>query len=302
MVTISVIVISKNERGLHDTLVALEEQVHSRCQDSDDSIDITVVDASNGMLSHIEKTFPHVRWLNFKTPDGIRVSIPHQRNVGIQTTKGEIIVFIDAGCIPHRDWLRKLIAPIADGSERMTCGPSWVGESVFSSDRGTPSPEYVLEAPTINLAFTRGLSSEVGEFDESFEYGSDIDFTRRVVAQGTRIRFVSDAIVEHDWGSFLRQLKRSRQYGAARIRLAAKQENGVLSQTREEPVPILYALFILGLPIVLRYRTYLLLLGIPLWRARKRPFPLRVVIFHLAEGVGGLQELMSILKKRIFHP
>jgi len=288
---ISIIVISKDEEKLRDTLSALEAHIDIEDIKIDHEVDVTVVDASRGRLAHIEQSFPSVQWIDFMPPPEIRVSIPHQRNWGIRATQGEIIVFTDASCVPEEGWLLRLIAPIVAGSERMTCGPSWIGDNVFSPERGTPVPVYVDEAPTINLAFTRELFDEVGEFDETFDYGSDVDFTRRVVSSGNRIRYVADAVVVHDWGSLRRQLKRSRQYGAARIRLNLKHQDGVLAMARKDPVPVLYALFIVGLPLTFRIRSYILLLAIPLWRARKRPYPFRVVVCHLAEGIGGLLEI-----------
>ena len=293
---ISIVVISKDEERLRDTLSALEAHIDTEHINIDHEVDITVVDASQGRLAHIEQSFPNVRWVEFTRPPGIGVSIPHQRNCGIRATKGEIIVFTDAGCVPQNGWLVHLVAPLVAGSERMTCGPSWVGDNVFSPERGVPVPEYVDEAATINLAFVRELVDEVGDFDETFDYGSDVDFTRRVVTSGNRIRFVADAVVDHDWGTFRRQFKRSRQYGAARVRLSHKSSGGIFALVRSEPVPILYALFILGLPLALRIRSYLLLLAIPLWRARKRPYPLRVVACHFAEGIGSLQEFVAMAR------
>jgi glycosyltransferase involved in cell wall biosynthesis len=293
---VSIVIISKDEEKLSDTLSAIETQIDVERINIEREVDLTVVDASQGRLAHIEKNFPNVRWIDFTPPSGIRVSIPHQRNHGIRSTDGEIIVFTDAGCIPQTSWLVRLLAPLIDGSELMACGPSWVGDNVFSPERGAPALEYVDEAATINLAFVRELVDEVGEFDETFDYGSDVDFTRRVVASGIRIRYVSDAVVNHDWGNFRRQLKRARQYGAARVRLSRKHSNGALAMARSEPVPVIYALFLLGLPLTLRFRKYPLLLIIPIWRARKRPLPFRVVACHLAEGVGGLQEIVNMVK------
>jgi hypothetical protein len=302
MLGISIVIISKDEEKLRDTLSALEEHIERENVNANYEVDTTVVDASRGRLSHIKERFSNVQWIDFIPPPGIRVSIPHQRNFGIRSTSVEIIVFIDAGCVPAKGWLMRLVAPLVDGSERMTCGPSWVGDNVYSPERGAPIPRYVDEAATINLAFFRDLVSEVGDFDEDFDYGSDVDFTRRVVASGTKIRFIADAVVDHDWGTFARQLKRSRQYGAARIRLSKKHSNGIVGMLRSKPVPELYALFIVGLPLVFRFKIYPLLLLIPLWRARNRPFPFRVVVCHLAEGFGALQEVAEMAAREFADP
>jgi glycosyltransferase involved in cell wall biosynthesis len=296
LMKISVIVLSKDEEGVADTLGALAAHV-----DNDEiwgvhDIEVMVVDASEGRLAHIAAANPSVRWIDFSAPPGVRVSIPHQRNAGVNEALGEIIAFIDAGCIPVGGWLTRLLGPILAEEERVTCGPMSIGDNVYSPERGSPVPRYVEEAPTANLAFRRELYETIGGFDESFEYGSDVDFTWRLVAGGAKIRFVGDAVVDHDWGSFRRQLKRSRQYGQARIRLYRKHRHRQRSLLANDPVPVLYSLYILGLPLALRYRSYLLLVAVPLWRARKRPYPVRVVACHFAEGVGSLKEITAIAR------
>ena len=157
-------------------------------------------------------------------------------------------------------------------------------------------PRYVEEAPTANLAFKRELLEAIGGFDENFEYGSDIDFTWRLVADGAKIRYVADAIVDHDWGTFRRQLKQIAAVRASRVRLYRKHRYRRRNLFVHDPVPVLYPLYILGLPLALRHRSYLLLVAVPLWRARKRPYPLRVVACHFAEGIGSLKELTAIAR------
>ena len=292
----SIIVLSKDEEQLADTLTALTAHVGSGEISDHHETEVLVVDASEGRMAHVAEANPSVRWIDFTPPAGVRVSIPHQRNAGVEAASGEVIVFIDAGCMPSEGWLARLLTPIVAEGEWVTCGPMSVGDNVYSPERGAPAPRYVEEAPTANLAFKRELLGAIGGFDETFEYGSDIDFTWRLVAHGAKIRYVGDAIVDHDWGTFRRQLKRSRQYGQARIRLYRKHRDRQRTLILHDPVPVLYPLYILGLPLALRYRSYLLLVAVPLWRARKRPYPARVVACHFAEGIGSLKELASIAR------
>src|SRR5271166_5052166 len=290
---VSIIVISKDEEKLAETLAALTVHVGGDEALHDHDIEVIVVDASLGRLARVAGANPSVKWIDFVPPVGVRVSIPHQRNAGIHAALGQVIVFIDAGCIPAEGWLAGLLQPILTEEECVTCGPMSMSDNVYTPERGAPVPRYVEEAPTANLAFKRELVDAIGGFDEDFEYGSDVDFTWRLVAEGRRIRYVADAIVDHDWGTFRRQLKRSRQYGQARIRLYRKHRDRRHALLVEDPVPVLYPLYLLGLPLALRYRSYLLLIAIPLWRARKRPYPVRVVACHFAEGIGSLRQLTA---------
>ena len=59
---------------------------------------------------------------------------------------------------------------------------------------------------------------------------------------------------------------------------------------REDPIVAAYPLFLLGLPLTLKWRAYPLLLAVPLWRNRGKQ-PVRVVVDHLWFGVGVLREL-----------
>ena len=65
----------------------------------------------------------------------------------------------------------------------------------------TREGHYLRECPTGNIAFHREAFDAIGGFDESFAFGSDIDFSWRLVDAGYRIRTVPDAVVRHDWGT-----------------------------------------------------------------------------------------------------
>lgn len=145
--------------------------------------------------------------------------------------------------------------------------------------------EYLDEAPTLNLAFKREVFDAIGGFDERFEYGSDLDFSWRLLDHGHRIRAVQAAVVEHDWGSPRRQLRRAYLYGRAKARLYGKHRSRRRLIWRKDPIVWIYPLFILGLPLSLLFPAYPLLLLVPAWRAR-HDGPLSVVVDHLAYGVG----------------
>ena len=76
-------------------------------------------------------------------------------------------------------------------------------------------------------------------------------------------------------------------YGVARARLYKKHPHRLRRIVVEDPVHAIYPLYILGLPLTLKYRWYPLLLLIPLWRNRRAD----IVLEHLADGWGVLREL-----------
>jgi GT2 family glycosyltransferase len=289
---ISIVVISKDEPALDATLTDLTAQAKELGRPSE----VVVVDASEGRLDPIRRRHADaIRWVRFRQPQGVAVSIPHQRNAGVLEALGEIVVFTDAGCRPEPGWLRRLVAPLDEG-EHVTAGatldaagdPGLYGRTVQQT---CPSP-YLTECSTINLAFRRDAFDAVGGFDERFAYGSDVDFSWRLVEAGYRIRSVPGAVVRHDWGTWRRQLRRSYLYGRARTRLYRKHRHRLRGILRRDPVVVLYPVFLLGLPLTLVFPLYPALLLIPAWRNRSRG-AIRVLADHLTFGVGVLAELVA---------
>jgi hypothetical protein len=285
----SLVIISKDEPSLEHTLRQLEPQAAAA------GAETLVVDASSGRLDAIRDAHPWVRWVAFEQPPGVRVTIPHQRNVGVRSATGDVIVFLDCGCDIGRGWLAALTGPLLNGDDRITCGPTTsTTPGVYGAPPATVVPDYVDEAPTCNLAFRREVFDEVGGFDETFEYGSDMDFTWRVCAGRDRIRLVPDAVLSIDWGSSRRQVKRAFAYGAARGRLYLKHRHRLRRIAIEDPVAVAYPVFLLGLPLTLRFRWYPLLLVIPWWRNRHHDKPVRVLGDHLIEGAGVVAEITGL--------
>lgn len=294
LVGVSVVVVSKDEPQLGATLDVLQAQLSAEVgRGVAEASEVVVVDASARRLDALRSARPWVRWVDFEPPAGAGVTIAAQRNAGVKASRGEVVVFVDSGCVPCEGWLGRLVAPIARGDELVVSGRATGAHNTF--ERAVPSGKlyYLEEAPTINLAVHRSVFERVGGFDEGFAYGSDVDFTWRVVDAGLRIRYEPLASVEHDWGDFARRMRRARQYGAARARLYRKHRRRVLRALYEDPVPFVYPLWILGLPIALKRPAYLLLLAVPLWRARKHEGPAEVVLAHLLQGVGSLTEVTS---------
>lgn len=286
---ISVVIISKDESSLDETLTDVTHQLASL----DEPGEIVVIDASSGRLDDIRKRHePTVRWADFQQPAGVRVSIPHQRNAGVHEAAGDIIVFTDAGCRPRPGWLERLVAPLR-ADDHVTAG---VSQDLDGKVQYELPPErageatYLRESPTLNFAFRRAAFDAVGGFDESFQYGSDVDFSWRLNDTGYRIRCVPDAIIQHDYGNPRRQRRRAYMYGKARVRLYRKHRARRGQMFRNDPIMIVYPLFLLGLPLTLVFPFYPLLLLIPAWRNRSHGIVL-VLADHLWFGAGVLAEL-----------
>jgi GT2 family glycosyltransferase len=290
---ISVVIISKDEESLDDTLADLSKQVSGL----DEPVEVVVVDASVGRLDHIRQRHEgQVRWIDFQPPAGVGVSIPHQRNVGVRAAHGDVIVFTDAGCLPNDEWLERMVAPLRQG-ENAVAGTSqdMSGALIFPSAHigrveQAGDASYLVECPTLNFGFRRAAFDALGGFDESFAYGSDVDFTWRLNDAGYKVLYVHEASLRHDSGTSRRQNRRSYLYGKARARLYRKHRPRRRSILRNDPITVIYPLFLLGLPLTFVFPCYPLLLLIPAWRNRSEGV-IRVLVDHLWYGAGVLAEL-----------
>jgi glycosyltransferase involved in cell wall biosynthesis len=285
----SVVIVNKDERLLNDTLEALKPFVGHVIWE------VLVVDASRGALDDIRLSHQWARWIDYEQPPGVHITIAHQRNLGVKSAEGDIIVFTDSGCLPEDGWLERLLAPILEEDEFVSCGPARaIGKSVYSGVHwwGNADKDYVPMAATINLAFRREAFDAVGGFDESFGSAEDIDFTWRLTDYGYRLRWVQDAVVQHDWGTRTRQLRRAFFYGKGGCRLLRKHPHRIAEDVRRNAAPFVYALFLLGLPLTLKWRWYPLLLLWPIWRHRNEELPSLVLLDHLVMGAGVLHELV----------
>jgi cellulose synthase/poly-beta-1,6-N-acetylglucosamine synthase-like glycosyltransferase len=285
----SLVIVCKDDRLLSDTLDSVEPFVGNvLCE-------VLVVDASRGALDDIRRCHPWARWIDYVQPPGVHTTIAHQRNIGVLNAEGDVVVFTDSGCLPEDGWLERLLQPILDEEESVTCGPARaIGKSIYSGVHwwGNTEQDYVSMAPTINLAFRREAFDKVGGFDESFGSAEDVDFTWRLVDSGYHLRWVKDAVVRHDWGTPTRQLRRAFFYGKGGTRLLRKHPQRLGEAIAKNPTPVVYALFLLGLPLTIKWRWYPLLLLWPIWRQRNEELRWLVLFDHLVLGAGVLYELV----------
>lgn len=290
--TISIIIINKND-GVAETLASLLRIAVPAPTET------IVVDASApDSTKAVREAHPEATWIQFTPKPGPKSSIPEQRNAGLETARGDILVFIDASCVPGHDWLVDLTAPIMSGREFITAG------SVVSLDPRTHvniqpptmKAEYLTSCATINLAFAHSVYDHVGPLDESFHYGSDVDFAWRCINAGYKIRFVPKATVSHDWGDRQSEIKRIYKYGRAKAVLYAKHPDRAKPGVDDIFLPI-YVTYILALPITLLLPWYpltILLLMAKNWRHQ----PVKTVYMHLIFASGFIRQGAAILVAR----
>lgn len=159
------------------------------------------------------------------------------RNTGIRAAKGNMIVFTDADCIAHPDWLNAIYRASGDhavgcfAGEILSYEPHTAVERFSDSigllrQRGPLSGwHFKPYAQTANAAYRREVFDRIGLFDPTMKSGGDAAIAwRMLAATHYKIAFVPEAIVYHhhrsDVGSLWSQFRR---YGTGKMSWALDQ-------------------------------------------------------------------------------
>jgi glycosyltransferase involved in cell wall biosynthesis len=295
--TVSVVVLSKDEPQLARTL----ERLRPQC----DAIgaECLVVDASAGRMEDVHQAHRWVEWVDFVGPLGVKVTIPHQRNLGVRRSQGSIVAFCDAGGLPEEGWLASLIGPIAAGRSEATCGPLLPEvPGIMDPANDLPDGAPIEIAITANMAFLRTAFGAVGGFDERYRYGSDTDFGFRLLDGGFRITCAADARMKMDWGDTDRSIKRARHYGKGNVLLFLTHPRRARTVVRLWPDTIAYPLWIVGMVLLAPVAFvalwvpvgWLLLLCVPIARNRRAPDLRSLLRVKLVRAVSFLTGWVSV--------
>lgn len=121
------------------------------------------------------------------------------RNSGINSARGAWIAFIDAGIVPHPDWLSQLWSCKEQSGSLAVYGSCHFysdhpfGRIICALSYGQASVAPVLPASL----FSREVFDQAGFFDERLRAGEDILWKRKLQESGVMISECKDALVEY---------------------------------------------------------------------------------------------------------
>lgn len=130
------------------------------------------------------------------------------RNNGWRKSKGEALCFIDADCIPYKDWVTRLVQHYDKNGVGAVAGSYAIEGSKYLLDkfvhyeikyRHSVMPEFTNSFGTYNVLVKRSVLDEVSGFDPLYwrASGEDSDLSYRIIKRGYKIYFEKTALVGH---------------------------------------------------------------------------------------------------------
>ncbi|HYD35080.1 MAG TPA: glycosyltransferase [Vitreimonas sp.] len=130
------------------------------------------------------------------------------RNEGVQRATSHWIAFTDAGCVPHQNWLKKLVEKIKDNNAETVVAGYY--DAVTKTGFEQAVVPYVLVMPdrvnpdtflpaTRSMLISKKLFTQLGGFDETLSDNEDYAFAKKLEhlrdQHQLTIRFAPDAKV-----------------------------------------------------------------------------------------------------------
>jgi cellulose synthase/poly-beta-1,6-N-acetylglucosamine synthase-like glycosyltransferase len=270
---ISVIIPSYNaEKTITSTIKALLNQNYPKNKYEvivvdDGSIDKNVKVVSNFSVKLIK--------LKHKGP-------ANARNVGAKKSRGDIILFTDADCVPDANWIKNMVEPFKDkkivgvsgtyktlNSDKMMARFS--GYEIEHRHEKMKKQKYIDFIGTFSAGYRKNVFLDFKGFDTRFKTssGEDPELSYRISKAGLKMVFQKNAIVRHPHPDNLWKYLKQKFYRAFwRNLMYSKHKDKIFSDSYTEKTmfpQILITGLIPFIPLISNYHSLFLILNIPIF-------------------------------------
>ena len=325
--TVSVIVPCLNEsKRIHLLLLAVAAQTYPL-----EKVDITIADGGSTdntreVIADFAKRNP---LLKIQIIDNPTVTIPSALNRAIRSSKGEVILRLDAHSAPMPNYIQLSVKALVEGKGDNVGGiwiikqskSGWISRAISVAAAnpigvGNARYRYTDQASYVDTVpfgcFYRSLIDRVGMFDETLLTNEDYEFNARVRNAGGKI-WLDPAIqcVYYSRDSLSKLIKQYFRYGFWKYKMLKRYPKTIL--WRQALPPLFLLSLIIGTMLSLVYAPFFIMVELELLvyllcviaagiieAVRKKDaalitgFPLAVVSMHFSWGTGFL---VSILRK-----
>jgi glycosyltransferase involved in cell wall biosynthesis len=187
--------------------------------------EVIIVDNNSRVPIHIKEEFLN-RGLDIKVLFCKKPGPAAARNIGIQSSNGEWLLFCDSDCIPTNSlitgYLNSKKKAIAFAGNVKSQTDFWLDgfytreETLLPRRKPNKEMELVpLYIVTANALVWKKVLIKLGYFDESFNNagGEDVELSKRLWEVGN-IKFIEESVVLHNYGNGIKDFcKRFIRYG-----------------------------------------------------------------------------------------
>jgi glycosyltransferase involved in cell wall biosynthesis len=172
------------------------------------------------------------------------------RNLGVEYSEGDIIVFLDSDCISPENWLEEMIAPLKGKIIGCSCGYRVKNKEYImaryidleiAKRHSQLTGKSIDTIGTYSASFIKEAFKKAGGFDTNYVIasGEDFDFTFNLKKMGYDLTFTDKTFVYHYHPNSLRKyLKQQFWRGYWRVRLYLRNTDKIVkgdSYTGIEP-------------------------------------------------------------------
>jgi cellulose synthase/poly-beta-1,6-N-acetylglucosamine synthase-like glycosyltransferase len=270
---ISVIIPAYNaEKTITSTIKALLNQNYPK-----NKYETIVVDDGS-----VDKTFKIVSKFPVKLIKLKHKGPANARNIGAKKSRGNIILFTDADCIPDKNWIKNMVEPFKDkkivgvsGTYKTLNSDKFMarfsGYEIEHRHEKMKKQKYIDFIGTFSAGYRRNVFLKFKGFDTRFKTssGEDPELSYRISKTGLKMIFQKNAIVKHPHPDNLWKYLKQKFYRAFwRNLMYSKHKDKIFSDSYTEktmfPQILITGLVSLSL-LILGYHSLFSILEIPIF-------------------------------------